>query len=130
MKLLFLLVSILCIAAVLLVGWRGEFLSKQATGGAACAQKEFMETCIMAVMAKHDAAAVVPNTIGINGSSITKVEDWELTIDNVIVPMSEHIPIEDIPGKWSWDEDGHIIYGEYTYMDITCVYNGTDWSYA
>jgi len=91
-------------------------------------QGNLLQTAIVAAMAQESAASVTgDNNIGVNGTSKTSPADWTLRVDSTDVTMSKYVQ-NDITGYWEWDDSGTIIEGKYTGGDITCIYDGTNWT--
>ena len=123
-----LILGILAAAVTLRVG---GFLS---TGAEEMARTQLstLQTALSAAMATNAVGAVIPGTVGVDGNSMTPTDDESCKIlEKSSIPGREYLHAyiqPDIKGKWSWNEQGVVTYGQYSGGGKTYEYDGSGWT--
>jgi len=95
-------------------------------------QLSTLQTALSSAMAVNVVDAVIPGTVGVDGNSMTPTDAESCKIlDSSSIEGGEYLHAyiqPDIKGKWSWNEQGIVIYGQYSGGGKTYEYNGSKWT--
>ena len=95
-------------------------------------QLSTLQTALSSAMAINVVSTVIPGTVGINGDSMTPTTDESCKIlASSSIPGGEYLHAyiqPDIKGKWSWNDQGIVIYGLYSGGGTSYEYNGSNWT--
>ncbi len=95
-------------------------------------QLSTLQTALSSAMAINAVGAVLPGTVGENGDSMTPTDAESCKILNSSsIEGGEYLHAyiqPDIKGKWSWNDQGVVTYGQYSGGGKTCEYDGSNWT--
>lgn len=95
-------------------------------------QLSTLQTALSAAMAANAVGAVIPGTVGVDGDSMTPTNAESCKIlKSSSIEGGEYLYAyiqPDIKGKWSWNDQGVVTYGQYSGGGKSYEYDGSNWT--